>query len=495
MQSRLQKVMVLLLAGLAATAPVGLANNVCVTNISLADSDTGYTHVQCSVSWDNSWRASRTEGSTTVTNWDAAWVFVKFRVSPGGAWQHASLSTNRPDHTVPAGTALDVGLTGSKGMGVFLYRSAEGGGAWTNTVKLRWNYKQDGLARTDPVDVSVQAVEMVYVPQGSYYAGDGSATSLAAQFENGQFTNALLITSEDALTLGGGALGSLGNNNKTGQDTDRLDDFDDTTSKSLPAAFPKGYRAFYCMKYEVSQGQYADFLTLLTPAQAQTRYSPSTYGQFYYTITNTANVYSALAPDFACNYISWGDTTAYMDWAGLRPLTELEFEKACRGPATPVASELAWGDTTWIKVTNVVGVAGSGTETALPVTANCNIDQSVFFLTRCGLFATDRSNRKSAGAAYWGVMEMSGNMWERIVSVGHAGGRVYTGTHGDGLLTGAGDGNGDTWPGADGLGAGLRGGNCYNSMNLSRLSERFRSTISYSPRDNRMGCRGVRTAP
>ena len=36
----------------------------------------------------------------------------------------------------------------------------------------------------------------------------------------------------------------------------------------------------------------------------------------------------------------------YLDWAGLRPMTELEYEKICRGPSAPVAGEYAWGSTT-----------------------------------------------------------------------------------------------------------------------------------------------------
>ena len=30
-------------------------------------------------------------------------------------------------------------------------------------------------------------------------------------------------------------------------------------------------------------------------------------------------------------YISWPDLLAYADWAALRPITELEYEKAARG--------------------------------------------------------------------------------------------------------------------------------------------------------------------
>ena len=43
--------------------------------------------MQFDLSWDNSWRTS--SGSTN--NWDAAWVFIKYRVA-SGPWQHAKLN-------------------------------------------------------------------------------------------------------------------------------------------------------------------------------------------------------------------------------------------------------------------------------------------------------------------------------------------------------------------------------------------------------------------
>ena len=44
-----------------------------------------------------------------------------------------------------------------------------------------------------------------------------------------------------------------------------------------------------------------------------------------------------------CNFLSWMDLAAYLDWAALRPMTELEFEKICRGPNPPIAGEYVWG--------------------------------------------------------------------------------------------------------------------------------------------------------
>ncbi len=48
----------------------------------------------------------------------------------------------------------------------------------------------------------------------------------------------------------------------------------------------------------------------------------------------------------ACDYLSWMDLCAYADWAGLRPMTELELEKACRGGGvSATAGDYPWGST------------------------------------------------------------------------------------------------------------------------------------------------------
>ncbi len=47
--------------------------------------------------------------------------------------------------------------------------------------------------------------------------------------------------------------------------------------------------------------------------------------------------------DLACDGVLWRVGLAFAAWAGLRPMTELEFEKACRGPLKPVVDEYARG--------------------------------------------------------------------------------------------------------------------------------------------------------
>ena len=101
------------------------------------------------------------------------------------------------------------------------------------------------------------------------------------------------------------------------------------------------------MKYEISQAQYAAFLSTLTSTQVSNRYSSSNYNSYRNMITGTTGNYSSSLEDVACNYLTWMDGCAYADWAGLRPMTELEYEKACRGTSSPVAGEYAWGTLPW----------------------------------------------------------------------------------------------------------------------------------------------------
>ena len=55
-------------------------------------------------------------------------------------------------------------------------------------------------------------------------------------------------------------------------------------------------------------------------------------------------------------------------------------------------------------------------------------------------------------------MELSGNLWERCVTIGHPKGRAFKGTHGDGNLDSSGYADVPDWPGKDGAGGGNRGG-------------------------------------
>ena len=501
-------------------APALRANNIQVSNATLVNLDgaNGTVDVQFTVSWENSWRTS----TGAPFNWDAAWVFVKYRDASTGLWQHCRLGTA---HTAPAGTTITNGLldpasaynaSTNYGVGAFVHRSANGLGTFTATnVRLRWNYGQNGVLLANMAEVRAYAIEMVLVPEGSFSVGDGGTGS--GRFIAGGSTNSpFQITSDAALGIANAA-GSLwgvgvGGSNTIGP------------TGTLAAAYPKGFGAFYCMKHEISQQAYVDFLNTLTYTQqaARTAVAPnSVEGTGALSSTNanrngidirtpgvastTPAVYACNldgnttygeATDglwLACNWLASSDVAAYLDWSGLRHMTELEFEKTCRGPATPVADEFAWGNTSITQATSLVNV---GTANEVSGTAGSNAtfgnQANVSGPVRVGAFAAI-TGRAPSGAGYYGVMDLSSNLYESPVTVGTTAGRAFTGLHGDGLLDAAGNANVTGWPNNTGIGQ--RGGSWQQTAINSRVSDRGLGSNTSGTRATNRGGRGVRRAP
>ncbi len=469
------------------------ANNISVTNISLAAADVaGCVDVQFDVSWDNSWRASWTElASANVTgadlaleNWDAAWVFLKWRGD--GEWMPATLTTN--GHTAPTGVTITVP---ADGRGAFIHRSVAGSGTFSATVKLCWNRNLDGAGAS--VDLSAHAIEMVYVPECAFKLGSGAISSFflsdSGCFTDGSWSSGatlpFLVAGEEALTISNAA-GCLWGTSNT--DKNSIGGFG-----SLPGVFPKGFKAFYCMKYEITQGQFAEFLNHQTAANAAIRYDATNAGKNRYTITGSHPNFSASAPNRANNFLSWADGLHYVTWSGLRPMTELEYEKACRGPLNPVAEEYAWGSTS---ITQTTGLNQDGTsdETPTLATANCAYGSAanVQGPVRAGAFARATTGRRDAGASYWGIMELSGNLWERVITVGRSEGRAFTGVHG----TGSWDFPATGWPIVNELAYGVRGG-AWNTTSdtMNRVSDRSFASVQNPNRSTSYGWRAVRTSP
>ena len=486
----------LLLLFIAISSTTAYANNLVVSNVVLTGNDTNshFSLVQFDISWDNSWRVS-----AGPSNWDAAWVFVKYRIKNQTTWNHATLNyvdgTGSGDgHTEPSGSNIassnDNGNNGA--YGVFIYHNSDmvQGSVSYPSVQLRWNYGVDGLSDGDSVEVCVFAIEMVYVPQGSFELGSGGSESYHF-YKYPTTTDTYTVSNEGAITVGTGS-GNLyydGGNSNSGDQTG-----------PIPAAFPKGYHAFYCMKYEISQEQYAEFLNKLTSTQDGQRY-PAQNGNHRYAISGSAGSRTTTKPYVACNYISWADVAAYLDWAALRPMTELEYEKACRGTLTPVANEYCWGTTNIAGSAYTINNDGATNEgiasnystssgNAICTTTKGSIDGPL----RCGIFSANSSNtgRETAGATYYGIMEMSGNLWERPVTVGNATGRAFTGVNGDGVLDANGDANTTNWPSTDAVGASLRGGDWNDNASAICVSDRYYGAYPDHYRYITFGGRGVR---
>jgi formylglycine-generating enzyme required for sulfatase activity len=412
------------------------ANNVQVSSPTLTgDNPNGapaYTTVQFNLSWNNSWRDAGAPSPTA--NWDAVWLFVKYK-DESGFYRHATLSPVAANHN---GQGFSI-TPAPDGKGVLIHRGSEGTGNVSLTnVQLRWNYGVDITQAISAVTVQVFAIEMVYVPQGAFFAGDGS-TNVANQFSQGGTTTPFQITSEAQLELGGTVATNLSNRNNVGGNGD---DFSNTTTRVLPAAFPKGFAAFYCMKYELSFGQFADFLNNLS-AQQVTALGGATVlsGARSATITGTHPNLVANRPNQALEFNNTFRGMVYLAWAGLRMMSELEYEKASRGPLNPVADEYAWGN---INVVEALALSGSenGSETITTAQANCNYNNAGSFLNgdggsgtlRCGIFAQSGTGRTQSGGSYYGIMELSGNVLEYFVSLRSAATRAYLAQHGTGNL-------------------------------------------------------------
>lgn len=496
-------------------APV-YASGVAASSVTTTGQDTvnDFTFVQFDIDWNNSWR--------DLVNWDAVWVFVKYNVG-GGDWKHATLSTTAGNHSVTTNNGVAATIApASDGKGVFMHRTDVGNGAinWDG-VKLRWNYGTDAVADDALVTVKVFAIEMVHIPQGEFDLGDGDGTNESTfAFHGADNTKVHISTTlvggikvdvnafDDAQLEGAG----IGIDGDGGLDTDNNGTVDN-------ANFPTGYNAFYLMKTDMPQGQYAEFLNTLTATQASARFPGQTTSRHYIEVqagvygtdANGNNVLNEAADGewVAMGHTYWVDVAAYADWAGLRPYTELEYEKAARGTVAAVFGEYPWGNTNITGADYTLSIPGQAGEAIATNYATGSVGNALNAVTvgtiggpmRVGIFATATSTRIEAGASYYGVLDMAGNQWEFVVFVGDSTGRAFAGSHGDGVLSANGNATNSDWPGyvsaeVTGLaGHGLRGGAFGDPVDRGLTSDRAIAGFQSTTRSAPFGIRFARTAP
>lgn len=181
--------------------------------------------------WDNAWRDSY--------NWDAVWLFLKYK-SAGGTWSPVYLEST--GHTITAKDSKSYtslpGISDGRTVGLFVLLNESATCNPSLTCRLKWTLPA-GVTKAsfenNDAFVLVQGIEMVYIPYGAYRLGDASVS---------EAFDPVIIDSESDISIG--------------QHT--------THSEVLPlsAGYPKGYRGFHIMKYEVSQEQYVAFLNALT---------------------------------------------------------------------------------------------------------------------------------------------------------------------------------------------------------------------------------------
>jgi formylglycine-generating enzyme required for sulfatase activity len=476
------------------------ANNIEVSNIALTgqNTDDNYTLVQFDLSWENSWRIN-----SGPSNYDGAWVFIKFKEN-GGNWEHGAINyvdgTAASDgHTEAAGSTIK---TTTDGIGVFVHRNADGNGDVNfSGIQLRWNYGFDGVPDGAIVDVQVFAIEMVYIPEGEYPLGSTSSGSEVDHFYTNTgifgFRDTYDVDSENAITISS-ATGNLYYDVLAAENQgDQLG--------PIPAAFPKGFDAFWVMKYEISEDQWICFFNSLTDTQKGNHditdgsHKNSDAVISRNTIAYTSGNATTSAPSRAVSFLSYDDNAAYYDWTGLRFITEMEYEKASKGPIHILDMLASGGVTPFDEVYTLVN---DGMENADISNPGENITNMCYSTTdpggpmRVGIFASSAINptRLETGGSYYGVMEMSGNLYERCIGVGTPINRAYTGAHGNGELLSSGNHNVANWPAVGSQGAiAYRGGSWANSSSLCAISDRNSAAILSSVTNSRIGARGGRT--
>ncbi|MBZ0165891.1 MAG: formylglycine-generating enzyme family protein, partial [Candidatus Omnitrophica bacterium] len=388
---------------------------------------------EADIMWENSWR--------NVESHDAIWIFVKYSLDGGTSWNHASMAgsgTNPLGFSAPAGFEITVP---NDERGLFLEpTSFTNGDVDIKKVVFSWDYAQDGLTDEQAMAANtvtkVFGVEMVKIPQGSFYAGDGNSSS-DYRFKQGSVDN-------DPWYIEGSAAINVTNSASDGfyyQGAGANGESATGSSFLIPTSYPKGFASFYVMKYELTERQWVSFFNNLSYAQKMTRdiTGLSRGGKnsdgvvnrntIAWDSTDPRAMATTTRPDRPVSYISWPDLLAYADWAGLRPLTELEFEKAARGvDVLPLANEYAWGKTTYndAQANEIYPDADeNGQEQIFDGAANLNGNALSWSSgdgrpggaatgqkgpLRVGIFAEDSTNRVTSGAGFYGNMELSGNL-------------------------------------------------------------------------------------
>jgi beta-lactamase class A/formylglycine-generating enzyme required for sulfatase activity len=468
-----------LLAGLTiviclALAPLSAANELRIGAPTVATAKTGETTtriVTVDVAWRNGWRTAR--------NHDAVWLFVK-TAQAGGGLRHVRLAP--AGHRVTSlGRMPGELIVPDDRVGAFVVPAASHRGDVQWRIELVLERQDDG-----PGEVRVFGLEMVQVPEGRFTLGDPEpvAPEFSAVYRSdnrGEPAGLFQVNSEDAIRVGPFD-GALFYRTKFPQyEGDRIG--------PIPAAFPKGVKAFYAMKYEITQGNYADFLNALPSDATAFRaiHGGRAYTEGRGTIRLEGKTYIAGVPHRPANWISWDDGLAFADWAGLRPMTEFEFTKAARGPGTPIAHEFPWGTGSAERLKRVMGPNDDLVTTG-------DADEATL---------TD-DTRDVLGASFYWVMDLAGSVWERVITFGHPRGRAFRGSHGDGILGGGGMATNEDWPlgDYDAGGYGYRGGGYYERSMATREFNPY-SPIAYrrygswggGPRSIAYGFRAVRTAP
>lgn len=298
-------------------------------------------------------------------------------------------------------------------------------------------------------------------------------------------------------------------------------------------SYPSGYAGFFAMKYGLTQEQYVTFLNKVNCSGQYSRTIGGLLdglkeGEYVFGESGPAahrngivmlrkgresgepfgfgcDLNKGTLPDqpddgqtIACNYLSPADMLAYADWAGLRPLSELEYEKMAAPPA-----ELRWekGSYAWGNTTLAYGEGwkDTGQETEALMQGRVVAGKRTDGPLRAGNFLQAGRDRREGGVSFWGVEDLSGNLSEIYYNAEVYGRQLDGKVHGDGKLTefGKADVPVSAWP-DDIRSFGVRGGDYSSVPALLRIADRTHAEGFFRDPDERrpeVGFRLGYTAP
>jgi len=508
-KKRMRKVSSLIALALVAwmIPQVGSGNNLRIWNVVNTNPGSANPIIQFNLAWDNTWKVT-----TGPSNWDAAWIFVKYQRVPVNSpqcesylkWNHAKMLNNDTAFKIITSGVPMVFEYVSDSVGVFIRPNSDtiAASTGTMTVQIRLRLPVAGGLYSPIYNFRVFGLEMVYIPTGAFELGDGAS----AYTFNSIYVDAAAVSSSWTPAFVGGGI-----------------------ANTIPQAFPKGYYAFYCMKYEITQGQWVDFLNTLTYDQqkartgltdAQMTTNPGVSGLCVYSNCGNRNGVKLGTPginnskpavfvndltsapgdpfnsandgqNIAMNFLSATDFYSYLDWAGLRPMTNFEFEKVARGAGQMmrVPYEYIWGSANQITQAHSGALFNAGTPSEISQTSGPGL--AAFWggasagPLRVGFSATSSTNRLTSGSSFYGVQNLGGNVYEIVWGGRNYSGNGYNLTYydlGDGELSSGGSYNVNNWSIYDGYyhsGGGryiwrfeLRGGAYNSSATELRTSDR-----------------------
>ncbi len=412
-------------------ASIALANNLEITNVTYNEANNS---LNFDISWDNAFYID--------SDWsDHVYIFAKYKNANGSGWERVMFEDDGHFDNSPTMKFTDASnsvlIDGKRFAVMASHEPTFTSGTQSGNCTA---FLADNIDFMNP-SFKVFGIEMIKISTtgNDYYLGDGVSPY---RWHRGDDTTEAYFWEYDFF-----ATATVG----TGPN-----DINTTHPDGIPVSSISSdiFRPTNnIMKYEISQIQYVEFLNSLNRTAQNNRVATDISGTSVtdvFVMTGTPNVAifsrngircDATLPaggpitfycdyndngvaneyddgqNIAMNYISGEDLFAYLDWAGLEPINEMEYEQICRGSYLPIPNEYAWGTSNYTNaVTSLGSTYGSPDEfiTGAPINGPLRSSQHPM---RCGAAATSTTDRVTSGAGAYGHMDLSGNAAELVIAL------------------------------------------------------------------------------